>query len=76
MPRQIEFPLSVSVCAWCRPGELGASLGAVSHGICLKHLRKLRLELLGAPAVRPTRSGRGGRAPGNEALLLPLPVTA
>jgi hypothetical protein len=42
---QIEFPLAVAVCAWCRPNELGAAVGEVSHGICLRHLRKLRLDL-------------------------------
>jgi hypothetical protein len=42
---QIEFPLRVAVCAWCRPKERGDTLGAISHGICPRHLRKLRLQL-------------------------------
>jgi hypothetical protein len=42
---QIEFPFRVAVCAWCRPKELGAGLGAVSHGICPRHLRKMRQTL-------------------------------
>jgi hypothetical protein len=45
--RQIEFPLSVAVCAWCKPQERGATLGEISHGICLRHLRNLRLETQG-----------------------------
>jgi hypothetical protein len=43
--QQIEFPLVVAVCAWCKPRELGARLGALSHGICPRHLRKMKLEL-------------------------------
>jgi len=46
---QNEFPMRVAVCAWCKPknrgAELGASLGAISHGICPRHLKQLRLEL-------------------------------
>lgn len=46
---QCEFQLRVPVCAWCQPKsrgvELGAGLGAISHGICPRHLKKLRLEL-------------------------------
>jgi hypothetical protein len=42
---QSEFPLRVAVCAWCKPKnrgvELGASLGAISHGICPRHFKKL-----------------------------------
>lgn len=43
---QIEFPLTVSVCAWCKPGSGGMGLQVISHGICLHHLRKMRLELM------------------------------
>ncbi len=43
-PRQIEFPLKVPVCAWCRPRELGGGLGAISHGICPRHFRQLLLD--------------------------------
>ena len=43
---QTEFPLSVAVCAWCKPSELGGSLGAISHGICPRHLRKMKIQLL------------------------------
>src|ERR1035437_5282661 len=43
-PRQIEVPLSVTVCAWCRPGELGDGLVPISHGICPRHFRQMLLE--------------------------------
>jgi hypothetical protein len=51
IPRQVEFPLAVAVCAWCEPHELGAGLGALSHGICPRHLRELmqQLDAQGAP---------------------------
>lgn len=48
-PQQSELPMRVAVCAWCKPKhrgvELGAGLGAISHGICPRHLKQLRLEL-------------------------------
>ena len=48
-PLQSEFPLWVAVCAWCKPknpgGFLRNSLGSTSHGICPRHLKKLRQEL-------------------------------
>jgi hypothetical protein len=44
---QTEFGLSVAVCAWCKPHEYGQGIGAVSHGICLRHLRNLKLEVQG-----------------------------
>lgn len=47
--QQSELPLRVAVCAWCKPKhhgvELGAGLGAISHGICPRHLKQIRLEL-------------------------------
>jgi hypothetical protein len=42
---QIEMPLPVAVCAWCKPDERGSGVGAVSHGICMRHLRKFRIQL-------------------------------
>ena len=75
MARQIEFPLVVAVCAWCRPGELGAGLGALSHGICPRHLRKMKLELqqtAGAAPKRSSRRSRIKRLPGPEVMFLPL----
>jgi hypothetical protein len=68
---QSEFPLRVAVCAWCKPKNLGTNLssgsGSISHGICLRHLKKLRLELQmqvkkpgdhAASASRPTSRRR------------------
>ena len=73
--QQIEFPLAVAVCAWCRPRELGAGLGALSHGICPRHLRKMKLDLQRAAAGAPKRSARRGRVQRQadaEFILLPL----
>jgi hypothetical protein len=63
---QPEFPLRVAVCAWCKPRELGATLGALSHGICPRHFREMKLKLQnsrrggeGVP-VRP-QAGRSRR---------------
>jgi hypothetical protein len=49
----------VAVCAWCKPQNRIVdpvnSPGAISHGICPRHLKKLRLELQmkksGAPSA-------------------------
>jgi hypothetical protein len=47
---QSEFPLRVAVCAWCKPKKRGADPGKspdpISHGICPRHFKKLKLELL------------------------------
>jgi hypothetical protein len=45
--RQIEFGLGVAVCAWCKPGERSLDATPLSHGICLRHLNKLKLEAQG-----------------------------
>jgi hypothetical protein len=66
---QIDFPLSVAVCAWCRPQDLTAGLGILSHGICLKHLRKLKLQARG---LSPKRATRAPRIDSTQAL--PFPV--
>jgi hypothetical protein len=42
---QTEFPLRVAVCAWCKPRELGATIGALSHGICPRHFREMKSKL-------------------------------
>ena len=63
---QPEFPLRVAVCAWCKPRELGATVGALSHGICPRHLREMKLKLQNSPRggesapVRP-QAGRSRR---------------
>jgi hypothetical protein len=75
MAQQIEFPLMMTVCAWCRPRELGAGLGALSHGICPRHLRKIKLELKRTARIAPKRSPRRRQImnrPGAEVMFLPL----
>jgi hypothetical protein len=70
---QIEFPLAVAVCAWCKPRDQGALAGSLSHGICLRHLKKMKLEARGLPAKRPRVAGRGGmRELSSKGLLLAL----
>jgi hypothetical protein len=56
---QTELPLRIAVCAWCKPRELGAALGALSHGICPRHFREMKIDLesrLPGRAVAPVRS--------------------
>ena len=75
MARQTEFPLAVAVCAWCKPRELGAGLGDLSHGICLRHLRKIELEMQQTTRIAPKRSSRRRHLksrPGAEVMFLPL----
>ena len=55
---QNEFPLRVAVCAWCKPKNRSADLGAlgsISHGICPRHFKKFMLEMQlkknGSPAT-------------------------
>ena len=71
MTQQTELPLSVAICAWCRPEERGSSLGAVSHGICPRHLPKLKLQLLGQTGAQPERSRRRRQEPAKDAPLFP-----
>ena len=68
-PRQTEFPWTVAVCAWCAPEDRGSRLGAISHGICPRHLRKIKREIRGG-AAKPTRRTRRDLAAGEP--LLPL----
>ena len=70
---QIEFGLAVPVCAWCKPGERGAVRGASSHGICLRHLKKLKLEAQGRVARRPRRGRLAGQTQ-NECSSSALPL--
>jgi len=42
--RQIEFSMAVPVCAWCEPRQPGADTVAVTHGICPRHFKQLKLE--------------------------------
>lgn len=52
---QLEMPIPVAVCAWCKPKELGTGVGTVSHGICPRHLRNIQLEMQGHPVKRLRR---------------------
>jgi hypothetical protein len=44
-PHQTEFSMRVAVCAWCKPVP-GAGISVWSHGICPRHLRKMRLKMI------------------------------
>jgi hypothetical protein len=62
---QTEFPLPVAVCAWCKPKERNATVGALSHGICPRHFREMKIGLQndlpdreGAPVGQRTRRPR------------------
>ena len=85
--RQSVLPLRVAVCAWCKPRELGAGLGALSHGICPRHFREMSTKLqsghpgsAGEPvATRVSRSRKRSRSTEDIAQLgfpFPVPVDA
>jgi hypothetical protein len=57
--RQTEFPMKVAVCAWCEPCSTDDVLGALSHGICPRHFRKLERQMKGVVSKRRTRVRRG-----------------
>src|ERR1035441_9804163 len=59
--RQSVLPLRVAVCAWCKPRELGAGLGDLSHGICPRHFREMKTKL------QKSRTGRAGELAGPRA---------
>jgi hypothetical protein len=67
--KQIEFPLSVPVCAWCqpRPGNI-PDARPLSHGICPRHLKAMRLQISGAGAPAPVLKHR--RAPRTDSTAL------
>ncbi|HEV2435105.1 MAG TPA: hypothetical protein VG077_03835 [Verrucomicrobiae bacterium] len=74
-PLQSEFPLRVAVCAWCKPKRRGVDPGTnpdpISHGICPRHFKKLKLELLmkkdaGHPAQAVATPSRRRRTPLNH----------
>jgi hypothetical protein len=50
---QTELPLSVAICAWCKPGF--TSKGVISHGICPRHLKLMRTGLSGQPKKKSNR---------------------
>ncbi len=41
---QTEFIMAVPVCAWCEPRKPGSTQAPVTHGICPRHLKQLKLE--------------------------------
>jgi len=69
---QIELRMAVPVCAWCRRAEdlHGTEPDETSHGICPRHLKKLKAELLGTPLQRAARPQRNREHSGEP--LLPL----
>jgi hypothetical protein len=82
---QTEFPLRVAVCAWCKPRDRGANIGALSHGICPRHFREMKIELqirrAGGDETlvghRSRRTRRLGRLTGDvNQLRFPFPLVA
>lgn len=57
-PGQMNFSLTVAVCAWCEPHPPAGEIGALSHGICLRHLRQLKLQSQGLLPKHRRRSRR------------------
>ncbi len=49
---QTEFPLAVAVCAWCKPRRQEPAAQVLSHGICPRHLKKLKLEVQNSGVAR------------------------
>jgi hypothetical protein len=70
---QIELPLRVTVCAWCKPdARQGMDVGLISHGICPRHLKKLKLslnQLASKAPIPPRRRSRRKRQREGEPLL-------
>ncbi len=55
---QIEFPLQVAICAWCKPvrnQQVAPADLAVSHGICPRHLKQIMVRLQRAKLRREAR---------------------
>jgi hypothetical protein len=53
---QLDFSLPIAVCAWCQPDPPAGEIGALSHGICLRHLKTLKLSCQGVQIKRRRRS--------------------
>ena len=80
---QSVLPLRVAVCAWCKPRELGAGLGALSHGICPRHFREMKIKLQNrlagseeAPVGSRTRRSRRRKSAIEEIAQLRFPFPA
>ncbi len=58
---QIEFPLQVAICAWCKPVRKSQPSPAdlsLSHGICPRHLKQIMVRLQRAKLRRETEIRR------------------
>ena len=67
---QLDLSLRVAVCAWCKPVARHGEVGLLSHGICPRHLRKVKLEVQGIlPQRRRRAAARSARDESPEALL-------
>jgi len=53
---QLDLSLRVAICAWCKPRTPLGEIGSLSHGICPRHLRKVKLELQGILPKRRRRA--------------------
>ena len=70
---QLDLSLSVAVCAWCKPRVPTGEPGVLSHGICPRHLRKVKFELQGfVPQRRRRSSARAATDELTREALLPL----
>lgn len=67
--KQIEFGLSVPVCAWCKQVDPAPRSANVSHGICPRHFRKLSEHPVTSPRRRQSAARPLDR---NDELVLPL----
>lgn len=52
---QLDFTMSVAVCAWCEPSPPPGEIGMISHGICPRHLRFLKARSQGLMSRRRRR---------------------
>jgi hypothetical protein len=69
---QLDLSLRVAICAWCEPQPPDGEIGALSHGICPRHFRKLVLESQGLLPKRRRRTVRSSRDDSSQRTLLPL----
>lgn len=68
---QIEFPLRVAVCAWCKSQTSDGGPAVIADGICLRHFKKLKLGMLEKLPKRAAHSVRG-KTPNLENSALPF----
>lgn len=68
---QIELRIAVPLCAWCIGAEAMRERepDEVSHGICPRHLKKLKAQILGIPVFQSPRRAARGRERAGEPLL-------